>query len=147
MSQDKRRLPEMEELKMDLSPMIDLVFLLLIFFMIASTVIVVKQDPRVRVPVAPSAIPPEDARGRIVINILKEGEDSEFADEGGKAITIDEIVAMCEERKMANEARGITTKLHLRGDKEAVVLKMKKVVQAAAQGGVKDIIFASYTQD
>ena len=36
-----------DELQVDMSPMIDMVFLLLIFFIVASTVIVVKQDPEV----------------------------------------------------------------------------------------------------
>ena len=36
-----------DELKVDMSPMIDMVFLLLIFFIVASTAIVVKQDSEV----------------------------------------------------------------------------------------------------
>ena len=41
-----------DNMKMDMSPMIDMVFLLLIFFMIASQMITVKMDPKVLPPVA-----------------------------------------------------------------------------------------------
>ena len=39
-------------LQVDMSPMIDLVFLLLIFFMVSSTMITYRQDPNVKIPVA-----------------------------------------------------------------------------------------------
>ena len=41
-----------DAMKMDMSPMIDMVFLLLIFFMIASQMITIKMDPEVLPPVA-----------------------------------------------------------------------------------------------
>ena len=39
-------------MKVDLSPMIDLVFLLLIFFIVASNLITYRKDPNVVIPVA-----------------------------------------------------------------------------------------------
>jgi biopolymer transport protein ExbD len=41
-----------EEAKLDMSPMIDMVFLLLIFFIVNATAIIVKTDPKVLPPVA-----------------------------------------------------------------------------------------------
>ena len=48
----------------DLSPMIDLVFLILIFFMIASTAIRFKTDPNVEIPTADRAKVAEMIDGR-----------------------------------------------------------------------------------
>ena len=39
-------------LKVDMSPMIDLVFLLLIFFMVSSTLITFRKDPDGKIPIA-----------------------------------------------------------------------------------------------
>jgi len=62
-----------DELQVDMSPMIDMVFLLLIFFIVASTVIVVKQDPEVEPPVAKYSKKAKDGKGRIVINVRQDG--------------------------------------------------------------------------
>jgi len=62
-----------EELKMDMSPMIDMVFLLLIFFIVVSTPMVVKMDAKVKPSVAYNAKQPEDKHGRIVVNVRSDG--------------------------------------------------------------------------
>ena len=43
---------EEDECNLDMSPMIDMVFLLLIFFIVNATAIIVKTDPEVKPPVA-----------------------------------------------------------------------------------------------
>ena len=61
------------ELGVDMTPMIDCVFLLLIFFMCAATMSKVDLIPEVRLPVAPKSAVPEDLRGRGVVNIVPVG--------------------------------------------------------------------------
>ena len=41
-----------DDARMDMSPMIDMVFLLLIFFMVASRMVTVKVDDKIKPPVA-----------------------------------------------------------------------------------------------
>ena len=60
-------------LKVDMTPMIDCVFLLLIFFMVVSTMSKVDMTPEIELPVAPKAAVPEDLRARGIINILPNG--------------------------------------------------------------------------
>jgi len=62
-----------DEGKIDMSPMIDMVFLLLIFFIVNATAIIVRTDPEVLPPVAKNSIRQEDGRGRIVVNVRKDG--------------------------------------------------------------------------
>ena len=52
--------------------MIDMVFLLLIFFIVNATAITVKKDPEVEPPTASNGITGE-AEGRIVINVREDG--------------------------------------------------------------------------
>ena len=58
---------------MDMSSMIDLVFLLLIFFMVSSHLIIIQIDKRVNPPTAKNAQVAKEAVGRIVVNILADG--------------------------------------------------------------------------
>jgi len=58
------------EMDVDMTPMIDCVFLLLIFFMCVASMSKVDMTPELELPVAPKAAVPEDLRARGVINIL-----------------------------------------------------------------------------
>ncbi len=132
---------EQEALKMDMSPMIDMVFLLLIFFMVTSRLIVIRQDRSVQPSVALEAKPLAEARGRIVINLLQNGT---IKDINGKVITVTEVENLCRTRKEQNQIAGLQTKLHLRADRRTDMREVKKVVNAAAQAGVADVVFATY---
>jgi biopolymer transport protein ExbD len=60
---------EGEELKVDMSPMIDMVFLLLIFFIVNASIVIVKMDKKVKIPIAVNAKKQESKKGRIVITV------------------------------------------------------------------------------
>ena len=132
---------DQQNLKMDMSPMIDMVFLLLIFFMVTSRLIVIRQDKSVEPPVAPNAKALETANGRIVINILQDGS---LSDIDSKPLTTTDLENICRARLEANKLAGFDTKLHIRGDRRAIVKEMKKVVTAAANAGVTNVVFATF---
>jgi len=134
---------EEEELKVDMSPMIDMVFLLLIFFIVASTVVVVKQDPEVEPPVAKSSVSAKDGKGRIVINIR---EDGSFLAETAKMTFPDEaaIEDYVKKRKEEEMNKGLTPIIHLRGDKRTSFKYVRTVIRAAARAGVDNVIFSVY---
>lgn len=74
---------ETEDIEIDMSPMIDMVFLLLIFFIVASQII--DEKPAVDVPSAAFGKVPEDTTGRLMISVTKDekyyiGSDSEPKD-------------------------------------------------------------------
>lgn len=132
-----------DELKVDMSPMIDMVFLLLIFFIVASTVIVVKQDPEVDPPVAKDSVKATDGKGRIVINIRKDGT---FLAETAK-LTFDDEAAIedyVKKRKDEEKAKGLSPIIHLRGDKGVSFKHVRTVIRAAARAGVDNVVFSVY---
>lgn len=59
---------------MDMSPMIDMVFLLLIFFVVNATAITVKKDKNIQMPTASSSGEVKSANGCIVVNVYGEGD-------------------------------------------------------------------------
>jgi biopolymer transport protein ExbD len=64
---------EENDATVDMSPMIDMVFLLLIFFIVNATAIIVQTDPKVLPPVADHSDLQKEGTGRIVINVWKDG--------------------------------------------------------------------------
>ena len=131
------------ELKVDMSPMIDLVFLLLIFFIVVSTVVIVKQDPKVKPPIADAAKSATTGKGRIVVNIR---EDGTLLSESLKQ-TFDDPEAITEyvkKKKEEIEDKGETAIVHVRGDKLTQFKHVRKVIKASAAGGVDRVVFAVY---
>jgi len=134
-----------DECALDMSPMIDMVFLLLIFFVVNSSQAIVKQDSDVRPPVASFGKKQEDKNGRIVVNVFKDGT---YATERGLALASDEdIFDMVKKAKEENDLKSYKSKLHLRGDKDAVFKFSRKVIAASAKAGVDQVMFATYSTD
>ncbi len=139
----KARSVESDDAKVDMSPMIDMVFLLLIFFIVNATAIVVQTDPDVLPPVAKNSTEQKVAAGRIVVNVK---EDGTYTAEKFTTILKDEtdIFDLVKTQKEANDALGVVSKLHLRGDQDAVFKYSRDAIRAAAAAGVDQVIFAVY---
>ena len=133
-----------EELKMDMSPMIDMVFLLLIFFIVVSTPMVVKMDAKVKPSVAYNAKQPEDKHGRIVVNVRADGTIYPVNAEDGALETPEDITEYVRKLKKKYDNQGFDPRLHLRGDKDSVFKHSRKVIKAAAAAGVDSVIFSAY---
>jgi len=133
---------EGEDVHVDMSPMIDMVFLLLIFFIVASTAVIVKQDPNVKPPIAKNSKKAEDGKGRIVINIY---EDGTLMSEDQQRLDDDEaVIDLVNKQREAIEGIGWDPKLHLRGDKNAVFKHCRRVIRLAAKAKVEKVFFSTY---
>lgn len=134
------------ECKLDMSPMIDMVFLLLIFFIVNATAIIVKTDPAIKPPVASQSKAQEVKEGRIVINVRSDGT---FTAEDFNIVLPDEdaIKDMVEKAKVRNDKLGVASKLHLRGDKETVFRHSRKAIRGAAMAGVDQVVFAVFVRE
>ena len=145
----KRFSPEIEETHIELVPLIDCVFLLLIFFMCSATMSRVDITPEVALPEAPKAAVPEDSSGRGRVNILPIG-----------ATTPDNHVVTAEkpflvfgtlmddktlESAIRDQIKQIPKlKLYLRVDKNVPFSMVRRAITACANAGVYDIIFATF---
>jgi biopolymer transport protein ExbD len=129
--------------ELDMSPMIDMVFLLLLFFLVNATAIIVRNDPSIKPPVASAGKTQEDGRGRIVINVRKDGT---FRAEDYNIILPSEveIADLVKKDKEKIVMQGITPKLHLRGDQDALFKYARTAIKAAASAGVDQVVFTVY---
>jgi len=125
-----------DEVGFQLSPMVDMTFLLLVFFMVTSTITNQQVRQEVVVPEAPSAVMPENQANRLVLNMDEAGRywlENTRVDEG-------DLAAMIAERLEANPQ----LRLYVRADRAVEVGKIKEVMRIAASAGAGDIIFATY---
>jgi len=124
-----------EDIEMDMSPMIDMVFLLLIFFIVASQIVDTK--PQVAIPqAAAAAIPDDDAQNRMMISVTK---DDEFFVRMQPMDDLDQLTLMIQQEAAANPELRIL----LRADKEVTYKTIEKIMIACAQEGLVDIIFSA----
>ena len=123
--------------EIDMSPMIDMVFLLLIFFIVASAV--VKVDPvKIEIPKAVYAKVPDDETGRFKITVNPAGEffvgpQQDQVDEEG----LKEAVAA--ELELDNEV-----KILIRSDMQVKYEYNEKILMACAEVGAMDMIFSAF---
>jgi biopolymer transport protein ExbD len=144
----KLRNPEEPEANVDMTPMIDCVFLLLIFFMVSATMSKVDQTPEVVLPVAPKAAIPEDLRNRGVVNIVPLGtpvgdgvtsEDRPFLIYGQLTDEPGLVKAISERRASEPDLR-----IYMRVDRDAEFRTVKRAIRACATAGIFDIIFGTF---
>lgn len=136
----KRFVPPEPDLVMDMSPMIDLVFLLLIFFLTNSQMINYLKDPNVKVPVADSARVPKLVQGRIVFNVYNDGQ---ILSERSVPLTPAEVTRIVAQRKTETP----DLRLHVRADRRTPHEAVQKLIAASAEAGVTDVIFSTYVTD
>ena len=149
----KLKKPDEPEANVDMTPMIDCVFQLLIFFMVCATMSKVDQTPEVKLPIAPKAAIPEaeNLRGRGVINVVPLGtavgsgatsDDRPFIIYGQVVDEPGLVTAIAERRKTEPDLR-----IYMRVDKNAEFKTVKRAIRACANAGVFDIIFGAFQSE
>jgi biopolymer transport protein ExbD len=126
---------EKEETKVQMAPMIDMVFLLIIFFMTSSHLSAYKSI-NLDIPIANSGKIPKDRPDRWTVNILKDGKI--FS--GQDPVTVEQLKSMVAERVKIDPAMNV----YLRADKQTPHKEVKAVMYAMAEAGVGNFIFGVF---
>ncbi|MBR0057362.1 MAG: biopolymer transporter ExbD [Kiritimatiellae bacterium] len=127
------RMPEeREETKLQMSAMIDMVFLLIIFFMTASHMNAVRNE-ELDMPVASHANVPKERMERWTVNVAADGAVSS----GQTPVALDELRVMVAGRVAEDPG----TKVYLRADRQTPHRAVRQVMNAMAESGVGDFIF------
>ena len=117
--------------KLDLIPMINVVFLLLIFFMLTSTTTL--QSKQVELPKAKTA--EKNSKQFLIMTIDKNGS----LELDGKAVTIESLPAYLE--KKVGEKKNTVISIH--ADKVIEFELFGKVIELAKQAGAEDFMLAT----
>ncbi len=155
----------------DMSPMIDCCFLLLIFFVVNATQLTVSKDPSVSMPSAISSTDLKDANGCIVVNVFKDADKMEgkarskfletytpdviwsTASDGGggknagytlaQTNDLTEYIKTQKEQYKAKNMEEKSIRLYLRGDKDTPWERSATAIRCAAAAGVNNIVFGT----
>ena len=124
-----------EEAKFQMAPMIDMVFLLLVFFMCASHLSTV-QSVELEIPTATRAVVPRERPHRFTVNVTQDGEIYG----GSQPLELGELKAMIKDYKEADPA----LKIYLRADQLTPHRHVRKVMSAMGELGIDDFVFGAF---
>jgi biopolymer transport protein ExbD len=134
---------ESGEPEFQIAPMIDVLLVLLIFFMSITSAEVLKVDKSIILPVSPNAKKrdPEFSKHEMAVNVRwndKEGkayvnvDDREFPD-------LTEVIPYFQEKKK----RDPKIRAVIRGDKALPAIEIQRVMNVIGEGGIADLSFAA----
>jgi biopolymer transport protein ExbD len=133
----RRRELSAEDFQM--APMIDMVFLLLVFFMCVSSLSQADKRTPVDLPESAESKVPEDLKDRAMVTVQAGGAvfiGGESTDLGGLG-----------RRLRAALSANPKVRLQVRADARATFAEIKKVLRACAEAGAYEIIYATHQSD
>ncbi len=126
-------------LRFNITPMIDVVFLLIIFFLVASYFIRSDQSKEVELPVASSGQSDDiSSPHRLTITIEPDGHLSV----GGVQMSVNQIFKRIEELNESPAAAGETPEVRIRSDRNAKFSAIRKLIEHCAAHNIRSIRFA-----
>ena len=114
----------------ELMPLIDMVFLLLIFFLVATTFHQEEREMQIALPYASSAGPINASLREIIINVDQEGEIIV----GGRTVSADELRELVEGRVKLNPEQ----KVAVRGDRGTAYANVVRVLDICKAAGIQE---------
>ena len=133
----KIKLPAREDAAVDMAPMIDLVFLLLIFFMVAS-VVTELEKVEVEIPTSEYAKVPEDTKDRMMLSV----DANNIIYAGTKPVTIDELKILIDGELNLNPELRIL----IRADELVEYKTCKEIMIACGEVGATDLIYSTFEE-
>lgn len=134
---------ESGEPEFQIAPMIDVLLVLLIFFMSITSAEVLKVDKSIVLPVSPNAKKrdPEFAKHEMAVNVRwNEKESKASVNVDDRAFPdLTEAIPYFQERKLKDPM----IRAVIRGDRALPAIEIQRVMNIAGEGGIADISFAA----
>ena len=117
-------------ISIELTPMIDMVFLLLIFFLVATTFHQTEREMQIALPVASSSAPISAILQELIVNVDVEGRIIV----GGRRIDPDRLQSMVSEAVAVNPQQKVT----VRGDRRTAYANIVTVLDICKGAGIQE---------
>lgn len=119
-----------------MAPMIDMVFLLLVFFMTVASVAKSQRQIELELPDSEESKVPEDASGRGILSVDAEGNFYI----GDQPHTLEQVKTAIRTRLKEDPE----LQVQIRADQNTEYESVRKLLKAAAEAGAFEIIYATY---
>ncbi len=119
---------------MNMTPMIDVVFLLIIFFLVSSHLAQRETRVPLELPVASSVQPPRPSAQRLVLNLLPDGQ----LVVGGRQVTIEQLPQLL---RPAVRTQYDQREIQIRGDRRTPYRDVAPILQAIAAARIGQVTF------
>lgn len=130
------------EVGINMTPMIDMVFLLIIFFLLSSSLVQQENQAEIALPKAKNVLddPADMAAHRVTINVQENGSISFL----GRRIPASELAARIADRV---KRQGGIAEIRIRANRKVPYAKVEPILLACSQAGVWDVQFAVFRED
>ncbi len=140
------------EPEFQIAPMIDVLLVILIFFMTITSASVLKVDKKIDLPIAKNAQKKDNSRAETVVNVRWENKRAEFVYEDRVYRSANEIVEQLKTAKLTGEKNitagaNPTFRAVIRGDRDVPALYVSQAMNACAEAGISDISFSATNKE
>ena len=140
------------EPEFQIAPMIDVLLVILIFFMTITSASVLKVDKKIDLPIAKNAQKKDNSRAETVVNVRWENKRAEFVYEDRVYKSAGEIVEQLKTAKLTGEKNitagaNPTFRAVIRGDRDVPALYVSQAMNACAEAGISDISFSATNKE
>ncbi len=122
--------PADSQLSIEMAPMIDMVFLLLIFFLVATTFHQEEREMQIALPVAKSAGPISKTLRELIVNVDQQGKIIV----AGREMSAEDLQATITEAVIANPEQKVT----VRGDRRVAYEGIIRVLDICKDSGIQE---------
>ena len=134
----KVRRRHVEDIGFQIAPMIDITWILIIFFMVTTQLVESEFDVDVALPIASAAVVPKDMQGRVIVNV----------DAGGNYYLGNEQVDLA---GLTNHLKRRfidfpPLKVYLRADANTAAMKTKEFYRACAEAGAIEVVLGTFNE-
>lgn len=141
---------ESGEPEFQIAPMIDVLLVLLVFFMSITSAEVLRIDSKIQLPLAPDAPKKKKealSEGALNVRWLANEHKAQWNFEGRDYANIDELVAVVQRHRESND-KGNTGRYRviIRGDKSLPAVEVQKAMSVLGQAGLENIAFSALNQ-
>jgi biopolymer transport protein ExbD len=133
------------EPEFQIAPMIDVLLVMLIFFMTITSSQVLRVDKSISLPVAPNAQKKDNARSEAMINArwVPEAKKAQIVFEEKVFDRIEELVPVLKARRGADpKYRAV-----IRGDRNLPALHISRIMNVCGEAGIADISFSAVNKE
>ncbi len=133
------------EPEFQIAPMIDVLLVMLIFFMTITSSQVLRVDKTISLPIAPAAQKKDNSKSEVPINVRwnSETKKAQVSMEDRVYTNLEDMVPILK----AHAATDPHYRVVIRGDRALPAIEVSRVMNVCGAGGISDISFSAVNRD